>query len=94
VPCAQKHNGSPPDFGLCREHWTRRESATSRHRSIMHHENQWDGSNTHNSSLKLCVKDKWIKPEPRTLDLEWRDSAVPSLKCGLKWCIPGEPYGS
>jgi len=41
----------------------------------MHHGNQRDGSNRRNFSLKLCVKDKWVKKELKTLDPEWRDSA-------------------
>jgi len=35
---------------------------------------------TSNSSKKLCVKNKWVKQEHRTLDPEWRDSAGSAQK--------------
>jgi len=73
-------NGTPPDFGLCRELWTGKRSAKSRQWSgtqacHKHHENQRDGSSGQNIGWKLCVKDKWVKQESRTLDPEWKDSA-------------------
>jgi len=60
---------TPPDFGLSRELWTRRGSYISQRSGTqachMHHENQRDVSNRQ----KLCLKDKSVKQEPRTLDL-------------------------
>jgi len=49
VPCAKADNGTPPDFGLSRELWTGRGSATSRQWSgtqacHKHHGNQRDCS--------------------------------------------------
>jgi len=80
VPCEKGDNGTPPDFGLCRELWTGRRSATSRQWSgtqacHKHHRNQQDGSSGQNIGWKRYVKDKWVKQESRTLDPEWRDSA-------------------
>jgi len=80
VPCAKGDNGTPPDFGLCRELWTGRRSATSRQWSgaqacHKHHGNQRDGSSGQNIGWKLCVKDKWVKQKSRTLEPDWRDSA-------------------
>jgi len=80
VPFAKADHGTSPDFGLCRELWTGRRSATSRQRSgtqacHMHQGNQRDGSSGQKLGWKLCVKDKWVKQESRTLDPEWRDSA-------------------
>jgi len=80
VPCAKGDKGTPPVFGLCRELWTGRRSAKSRQRNgtqacHMHHGYQRDGSNGQNLGWKLCVKDKWVKLDSRTLDPEWRDSA-------------------
>jgi len=39
----------------------------------MHHGNQRDGSSGQNLGWKLCVKEKWVKEESRTLDPQWRD---------------------
>jgi len=65
VPRAKADNGTPPDFGLSRELWTGRRSATSR---------QW--SNTQACiDWKRYVKDKWVNQEERTLDPKWRDPA-------------------
>jgi len=36
VPFAKADHGTSPDFGLCRELWTGRRSATSRQRSGTH----------------------------------------------------------
>jgi len=41
----------------------------------MHHGNQRDGSFRQNFGWKRCVKHKWVKQVPRTLDTEWRASA-------------------
>jgi len=78
VPCGD--NGTIPDFGLSRELWTGRRSVTTRQWSgtqacHKHHGNQRDGSSGQNIGWKLCVKDKWVNQESRTLDPEWRDSA-------------------
>jgi len=78
VPCAKGDNGTPPDFGLSRELWTGRRSATSRQWSgsqacHKHHGNQRDGSSGQSIGWKRYVKDKWVNPEARTLDPEWRD---------------------
>jgi len=74
VPCA------PPDFGLSRELWTGRRSATSRQWSCTqachkHYGNQRDGSSGRSIDWKRYMKDKWVNQEARTLDPEWRDSA-------------------
>jgi len=71
---------NPPDFGLFRELWTGRGSATSwqwsgtqaRH---LPHGNQRDGSSGQNIGWKRYVKDKWVNQEERTLDPECRDPA-------------------
>jgi len=71
VPCGD--NGTPPYFGLSRELWTGRRSATSRQwrgtqarRKL--HGNQRDGNSGQNIGWKRYVKNKWINQESRTLD--------------------------
>jgi len=73
VPCAKADNGTPPDFGLSRELWTGRRSATSRQWSGTQacHQNQRDGSSGQNIGWKRFLKDKWVKQESRTLDPKW-----------------------
>jgi len=78
VPCTIADNGTPPNFGLFRELWTGRRSATSRQWSgtqacHKHHGNQRDGSSGRSIDRKRYVKDKWVNQEARTLDPEWRD---------------------
>jgi len=80
VPCAKADNGTPPDFGLSRELWTGRGSATSRQWSgtqacHRHHGNQRDGSSGRSIDWKRYVKDKWVNQKARTLDPVWRDPA-------------------
>jgi len=78
VPCGD--NGTPPDFELSRELWTWGRSATSRQWSgtqacHKHHGDLRDGGSGQNIGWKLCVRDKWVNQESRTLDPEWKDSA-------------------
>jgi len=66
VPCGD--NGTPPYFGLSREPWTGRRSATSRRWSgtqacHKHHGNQQDGSSGQHIGWKRYVKDKWVNRE-------------------------------
>jgi len=73
---AGKANGTPPDFGLSRELWTGRGSATSRqwsgtHACHKHHGNQRDGSSERSTDWKRYVNNKWVNQESRTLDPEW-----------------------
>jgi len=80
VPCAKADNGTPPDFGLSRELWTGRRSATSRQWSgtqacHKHLENQRDGSSGRCIDWKRYMEDKWVNQEARTLDPKWRDPA-------------------
>jgi len=75
VPCAKADNGTPPDFGLSRELWTGRGSATSRQWSgtqacHKYHGNQRDCSSGRSIDWKRYVKDKWVNQEARTLDPE------------------------
>jgi len=89
VPCAKGDNGTPlqmagrlPDTQRIRVVTVRREAvgeeslATNmeeRHTGVPHASRQ-------NLGWKLCVKDKWVKLDSRTLDPEWRDSAVRAKK--------------
>jgi len=72
----KQDNGTPPDFGLSRELWTGRGSATSRQWSgtqacHKHHGNQRDGSSERSIDWKRYVNNKWVNQESRTLDPEW-----------------------
>jgi len=76
----KQDKGTPLDFGLSRELWTGRGSATSRQWSGIqachkHHGYQRDGSSGQSIDWNRYVKDKWVNQESRTLDLEWRDPA-------------------
>jgi len=78
LPCGD--NGTPPYFGLFRELWTGRRSATSRRWSSTqtchkHHGNQRDDRSGQNIGWKRYVKDKWVNQESRTLNPAWRDPA-------------------
>jgi len=75
-----QRNGTPPDFGLSRELWTGRGSASSRQWSgtqacHKHIGNQREDSSGRSIDWKRYVKDKWVNQESRTLDSEWRDPA-------------------
>jgi len=74
----KRDNGTPLDFGLSRELWTGRGSATSQQWSgtqacHKRHGNQRDCSSGWSIDGKRFVKDKRVNQEARTLDPEWRD---------------------
>jgi len=83
--CRVQSQITPPDFGLSRELWTGRRSATSRQWSgtqacHKHHGNQRDCSGGRSIDWKRYVKDKWANQEARTLDPELRDPTVHAQK--------------